>query len=143
MHTGTVKWFNATKGFGFITPDGGGSDIFVHITAVQQSGLSNLEKLQRVRYGTGRNGKGPCAENLTDLGFADDNPVGERLGRVKWFDPTKGFGFIEPIEGGTDVFVHISALNRAGMDTLREGEQLRYTIDTSGRKPSAANLRRP
>ena len=50
MATGTVKWFNATKGYGFIQPDDGGSDVFVHITAVEQAGLRGLNENQRVSY---------------------------------------------------------------------------------------------
>ncbi len=50
MATGTVKWFNATKGFGFIEPDDGGKDVFVHITAVQAAGLQGLNEGQRVSY---------------------------------------------------------------------------------------------
>ena len=50
MATGTVKWFNATKGYGFITPDEGGKDVFVHITAVQSAGLQGLQDGQRVSY---------------------------------------------------------------------------------------------
>lgn len=50
MATGTVKWFNATKGFGFITPDEGGKDVFVHITAVQAAGLQGLKDGQRISY---------------------------------------------------------------------------------------------
>lgn len=59
MATGTVKWFNSTKGFGFIQPDAGGSDVFVHISAVERSGLSELNENQKVSYEleTGRNGK--------------------------------------------------------------------------------------
>jgi len=59
MATGTVKWFNPTKGFGFIEPDGGGKDTFVHITAVEASGLTSLNEGQRVQYEleAGRNGK--------------------------------------------------------------------------------------
>jgi len=59
MTTGTVKWFNPTKGFGFIEPDGGGSDAFVHISAVEQAGLSSLQEGQRVNYElqSGQNGK--------------------------------------------------------------------------------------
>ena len=50
MTTGTVKWFNATKGFGFIQPDDGGQDVFVHISAVQAAGMSTLDKEQRLSY---------------------------------------------------------------------------------------------
>ncbi len=59
MATGTVKWFNSTKGFGFIQPDAGGSDVFVHISAVERAGLSGLDENQKVSYEleTGRNGK--------------------------------------------------------------------------------------
>mgnify|MGYP000205104885 CR=1 FL=1 len=50
MATGTVKWFNGTKGYGFIQPDGGGKDVFVHISAVEQAGMATLQKDQRVSY---------------------------------------------------------------------------------------------
>ena len=66
MATGTVKWFNATKGFGFITPDDGGSDAFVHISAVERAGLAHLTEGQKVHFDlvvNKRNGK-TAAENL-------------------------------------------------------------------------------
>lgn len=66
MSTGTVKWFNPTKGFGFIQPDNGGNDAFVHISAVERAGLRSLNEGQRVQYEivAGRDGKS-SAENLT------------------------------------------------------------------------------
>ena len=66
MATGTVKWFNPLKGYGFITPDEGGSDAFVHISAVERAGLSTLQEGQKVSFDleAGRNGK-TSAENLT------------------------------------------------------------------------------
>ena len=62
-------------------------------------------------------------------------------GTVKWFNPVKGYGFIEPEEGGKDVFVHISAVQRAGLETLREGQKIQFEV-VPGRdgKTSADNL---
>jgi CspA family cold shock protein len=64
MATGVVKWFNATKGFGFIAPDGGGKDVFVHVTAVQRAGLQALNEGQRVSFDVVDDRKGKKAENL-------------------------------------------------------------------------------
>jgi cold shock protein len=66
MATGTVKWFNATKGYGFIAPDSGGSDVFVHISAVEGAGLTGLADNQKVRFDieSGRDGR-KSASNLT------------------------------------------------------------------------------
>ena len=63
-------------------------------------------------------------------------------GTVKWFNPTKGFGFIQPAGGGgKDVFVHISAVERAGLSTLNEGQQVDYEIVSDRGKESAGNLK--
>jgi CspA family cold shock protein len=63
-------------------------------------------------------------------------------GTVKWFNPTKGYGFIQPQGGGgRDVFVHISAVERAGMSTLNEGQQIEYEIEENRGKTSAVNLK--
>jgi CspA family cold shock protein len=61
-------------------------------------------------------------------------------GTVKWFNPTKGFGFIEPDDRGKDVFVHISAVEQAGMRTLNEGQKISYELATDRGRTSAANL---
>ena len=62
-------------------------------------------------------------------------------GIVKWFNPTKGFGFIQPEQGGNDVFVHITSLQPAGLATLNEGQRVSYEVDTQRGKPAAINIR--
>lgn len=62
-------------------------------------------------------------------------------GVVKWFNPTKGFGFIQPDQGGADVFVHISAVKSAGLDTLNEGQRVSYELMTERGKTAAGNLK--
>lgn len=62
-------------------------------------------------------------------------------GTVKWFNPTKGFGFIQPDQGGADVFVHISALEKAGLRSLDEGQKVSYELATEKGKTSAVNLK--
>ena len=62
-------------------------------------------------------------------------------GSVKWFNPTKGYGFIQPQSGGKDVFVHISAVERAGLSTLNEGQIVSYEIVSNRGKESAENLK--
>ena len=62
-------------------------------------------------------------------------------GTVKWFNPTKGYGFIQPKDGGRDVFVHISAVERAGLSSLNEGQTIEYEIVSNRGKESADNLK--
>lgn len=62
-------------------------------------------------------------------------------GIVKWFNPTKGYGFIQPEQGGKDVFVHISALEQSGIETLKEGQRVSYELATAKGKTSAVNLK--
>ena len=64
MARGKVKWFNASKGFGFITPDDGGQDLFVHHSEVKTQGYATLEENQAVEFNVGQGKKGPCATNV-------------------------------------------------------------------------------
>ena len=62
------------------------------------------------------------------------------IGTVKWFNPAKGYGFIQPSGGGKDVFVHISAVERAGLNSLNEGQTVEYQVESNRGKESAVNL---
>jgi cold shock protein len=190
MATGTVKWFNTAKGFGFIQPDEGGADIFVHISAVERAGLSSLNEGDTVTYEleqdrrsgklsaadlvvTGNNGGGggggsrggfggggargggggfgggggygdrPQRSSFDRAPRQSGAPAGSGSGTVKWFNSTKGFGFIQPNDGGGDVFVHISAVEQAGLRGLNEGQTVSYDLESDRRtgKTSATNLR--
>ena len=77
MATGTVKWFNSDKGYGFIAPDDGSADVFAHFSAIQSSGYRNLEEAQKVEFDTEQGPKGPQATNIvrSDLNF--EGPVSQ------------------------------------------------------------------
>jgi cold shock protein len=74
-------------------------------------------------------------------GIASKGSADVATGTVKWFNPAKGFGFIQPDNGGKDVFVHISAVERAGLNTLNEGTKVSYEEKENRGKTSAENLR--
>jgi cold shock protein len=149
---GIVKFFNPQKGFGFIVRDDGGEDVFVHISAVEQAGLSDLADGQPLEFTLVDRGGRVSATNLRIEG--DPMPVeraergpqrqltGEKAsGTVKFFNSMKGFGFIQRDDGQPDAFVHISAVERAGMPTLNEGDRLEFEIEVDRRgKHAAVNL---
>jgi CspA family cold shock protein len=167
--TGVVKFFNGQKGFGFIVRDDGGEDVFVHISAVEQAGLTGLAEGQPLGFTlVDRGGRISATELKID---GEPMPVEERApredrgdrgggfgggerggpqrqltgekatGTVKFFNAMKGFGFIQRDDGQPDAFVHISAVERAGMPTLNEGDRLEFELEVDRRgKYAAVNL---
>lgn len=156
--TGKVKFFNAQKGFGFIVQDGGGEDVFVHISQVERAGLKGLAEGQGLKYSlVDRGGKvsasdieidGDVIEVAESGGFEKrEGPpkrelTGEKAtGTVKFFNSIKGFGFIQRDDGQPDAFVHISAVERAGISGLEEGDKLEFELEVDQRgKTAAVNL---
>jgi CspA family cold shock protein len=153
---GVVKFFNPQKGFGFIVRDDGGEDVFVHISAVEQAGLTDLADGQPLEFTLVDRGGRISATNLRIEGepmaversgpSADCGPqrqlTGEKAsGTVKFFNAMKGFGFIQRDDGQPDAFVHISAVERAGIPALNEGDRLEFEIEVDRRgKYAAVNL---
>ena len=149
---GIVKFFNPQKGFGFIVRDDGGEDVFVHISAVEQAGLTDLADGQPLEFTLVDRGGRISATNLRIDGEplaverAERAPqrqlTGEKAsGTVKFFNSMKGFGFIQRDDGQPDAFVHISAVERAGIPTLNEGDRLEFEIEVDRRgKYAAVNL---
>ena len=149
---GTVKFFNAQKGFGFIQQDGGGEDVFVHISAVERAGLEGLAEGQELQYNLVDRGGKVSAQDLQVVGdviAVAAKPAapareltGERAkGTVKFFNAMKGFGFLVRDDGQPDAFVHISAVERSGLTALNEGERYEFDLEVDRRgKYSAVNL---
>lgn len=154
---GVVKFFNPQKGFGFIVRDDGGEDVFVHISAVEQAGLTDLADGQPLEFTLVDRGGRISATNLriegepmpverTGGASAGGGPqrqlTGEKAsGTVKFFNAMKGFGFIQRDDGQPDAFVHISAVERAGIPTLNEGDRLEFELEVDRRgKYAAVNL---
>jgi cold shock protein len=154
---GVVKFFNPQKGFGFIVRDDGGEDVFVHISAVEQAGLTDLADGQPLEFTLVDRGGRISATNLridgepmaverSGGGGAGAGPqrqlTGEKAsGTVKFFNAMKGFGFIQRDDGQPDAFVHISAVERAGIPTLNEGDRLEFELEVDRRgKYAAVNL---
>ena len=171
--SGTVKFFNSQKGFGFIVRDDGGEDVFVHISAVQAAGLEGLGEGQKVKFSLVDRGgrvsasdlqldgevvpvqadRGPPPREGDSGGFGGGAPRGgaggprreltgeNGSGTVKFFNPMKGFGFIQRDDGQPDIFVHISAVERAGMVSLNEGDRVKFECEVDNRgKQAAVNL---
>lgn len=138
---GTVSWYEPAKGYGFVTPDGDGTEIFVHSSAIVGGGV--LSEGQRVAFLVVDGEKGPQADHLLPLGVqaAQQAVVSDGAdGTVSWYDGGKGFGFITPDSGGPDVFVHVREL-ADGVVELGEGDRLTYDTVMSEKGPQARDVR--
>ncbi len=162
---GVVKFFNPQKGFGFIVRDDGGEDVFVHISAVEQANLTDLADGQPLEFTLVDRGGRISATNLRidgepmevvrtgapaprdgdggfgggDRGGPQRQLTGEKSqGTVKFFNAMKGFGFISRDDGQPDAFVHISAVERAGLPTINEGDRFEFEIEVDRRGKYAA-----
>ena len=161
-----VKWFNPEKGFGFVELSDGSGDAFLHINAVQAAGVDTIAPGTTLVVQIGQGAKGAQVSSVLEIGemtesppprgrqqrFGDAAPRSQgrpRIdtsntvsvsGEVKWFNPTKGFGFIQGDDGLKDIFVHASVVSRAGLATLEERQRLRVQTVTTPKGREAISI---
>jgi CspA family cold shock protein len=158
----TVKWFNSEKGFGFVELADGSGDAFLHIGVLQNAGHEAVapETKLKVQVGQGQKGRQVTAVLEVDASSAaaaapsrrpgpkvpydrarpDPSTASSLEGTVKWFNPDKGFGFAVAEDGGKDVFIHISVVEKAGMRTLADGQKVSMQVVKTPKGREAISL---
>ena len=151
-----VKWFNATKGFGFVAPADGTADAFLHMSVLSRAGLQQVAEGTKLLVEVGGGQKGRQVLRVIEMlgmaspqqmpafaGAARPAPTGPAetmVGTVKWFKPEKGFGFVTPDDGGKDVFVHRSVVLQAGLSQLEAGQKLKMQVHTAEKGREATEI---
>jgi CspA family cold shock protein len=154
---GIVKWFSPEKGFGFVELSDGSGDAFLHGSVLAQSGIDAVQPGETLEVRVGPGHKGPhvtevlSVDSSTAVPMASrrssaqattsNEPSVEETGAVKWFNAERGYGFIAPSSGGKDVFVHVSALERSGIEGLSEGQTVVVDVVAGRKGPEAARVR--
>ena len=161
-----VKWFNPEKGFGFVELSDGSGDAFLHINAIQAAGVDTIAPGTTLSVQIGQGAKGAQVSSVLEIGVMAESPPARAnqrrfgdapprsqgrpridsssavsvLGEVKWFNPTKGFGFIQADDGLKDIFVHASVVSAAGLATLEERQRLRVQTVTTPKGREAVSI---
>jgi CspA family cold shock protein len=164
-----VKWFNSEKGFGFVQMTDGSGEVFLHSSVLRRAGHDAVSEGATLEVRTGQGQKGLQVSEVLSVdestaapsaprgaggggprssyggggprGGAGGGPViGEVTGTVKWFNTVMGFGFIQSDQGGKDIFIHISTLERAGLKSLNEGQSVRVQVRQGAKGPEAAEI---
>lgn len=153
----TVKWFKSEKGFGFVELADGTGDAFLHASALEAAGFRDVSPRAKIRCRVGRGQKGPQVTQVVEIdestaeapiarparaarGPVDSSDAEELSGTVKWYNPEKGFGFVSVDDGGKDVFVHASVLERAGLNDLVDGQSVRMRVVASAKGREAVSI---
>jgi CspA family cold shock protein len=146
--SGKIKWFNRSKGFGFILPDDGAGDVFLPLAVLERSGFGEAPDGASIAFDTSTasprqpRGEGRFSPHDAMGGepMGDGGATEALEGVVKWYDPARGFGFILPNDGSKDIFIHITALRRSGFENLEPGQPVRMMVSQGRRGREASSL---
>jgi cold shock protein len=154
---GRVKWFDASKGYGFIIPDDGGPDILLHVTVLRKDGRQSAPEGARVVCEAHQRAKGLQVFRLISMDESTaTHPAqlpkarthvqivpssGFEIAIVKWFNRVRGFGFLTRGEGTEDIFVHMETLRRFGLSELKPGDSLLVRFGDGPKGLMAAEVR--
>jgi CspA family cold shock protein len=157
----TVKWYNPDKGFGSVTLGDGSGDAFLHVSVVERGGQGSVPPGATLEVRAGPGPKGLQVTEVLSVNISTasqeqprrprperpayqpsaNRPTVEETGTVKWYNTMKGFGFVAPDQGGKDIFVHASALERSGVMGLAEGQRVAVDVANGQKGPEAVSLR--
>ena len=146
-----LKWFNGTKGFGFVVPEDQSFDAFIHITTLQQAGLNAIGEGAVLMCHVFNGPKGKQGKEVSEVIEAGDvnlmhqdaseDGTPSMGGLGKWYKPEKGFGFIIPDDGMKDIFIHKTLLDKLQIEELEAGQRVRVTLKAVDKGREAVDIK--